>query len=350
METKLPTIRFQFTSQVKRCLEDILYLYDEWYRNVSFYLIEKKIATEISTPSSSFKFWDYLERIGAVKIMHLLTIEELKKEKLNYAFLAIVRAHNNEQKPVQLFRVQGNEDLILKKIIEMSWRSTSNMGNFLVLKILDIKPIRELAECAKQDENIKRIGIDIADLIKVSKKTEESKTTKMNKEDESGHIKLPDNAKWQDITIRFIDNGDHVEISVKGKTIRTSNFVEMGFEDAKQKRPNLQWKLLQLLAMQKGELGWKTNLNISTKERTNIKKRKQKLSDTLKICFQIKESPFYSYKKEKEYKIKINLIGLSDYQESAQQYENDIDPEVKKYLNEKAPNVYDESNKDDDDY
>jgi len=55
-------------------------------------------------------------------------------------------------------------------------------------------------------------------------------------------LKLPANAKWEDITIKFVD-GHNVDIKAKTKTSR-SDYKEMGFEDSKSRRPNKQWELL----------------------------------------------------------------------------------------------------------
>ncbi|MCL4386309.1 MAG: hypothetical protein M1479_07060 [Actinobacteria bacterium] len=77
----------------------------------------------------------------------------------------------------------------------------------------------------------------------------------------------------------------------------------MGFHDSRTLKPNAQWIFLKLLAKRNGKINW------SDSEATaNLKKTKQRTSDSLKEFFQIKQDPFYLYKKEKEYRIKISLL------------------------------------------
>jgi hypothetical protein len=85
--------------------------------------------------------------------------------------------------------------------------------------------------------------------------------------------------------------------------------MEMGFQDEKKKLPNNQWKFLEILSQKNSEISWNNNHNLSLKTIYSIKKRKQLLADALKTYFQIDHSkPFYDYKREKSYKIKIKLI------------------------------------------
>ncbi|KJJ85541.1 hypothetical protein OMAG_000586 [Candidatus Omnitrophus magneticus] len=149
-------------------------------------------------------------------------------------------------------------------------------------------------------------------------------------------LKLPANAKWEDITIKFID-GHNVDIKLKNKTIR-SDYKEMGFEDSKSRRPNKQWEMLQRLAENHGEISWekfasgksadirKTDQDFGyefdedsstpqnkgfsiIKAPDKLKKTKQLLAQTLKAFFHIDEDPFWPYEEVKSYKIKIKLIA-----------------------------------------
>ena len=121
---------------------------------------------------------------------------------------------------------------------------------------------------------------------------------------------FPPGTKWDDITIQFL-NGQEVILKVKDLTFQT-NHEEMGFEDERQKKPNRQWDLLQLLATKGGEISYANNNNLNLKEVDKIKKKKQLLSDCLKAYFQIDEDPFHPYKTEGAYKIKIKLIAELD--------------------------------------
>jgi len=114
-------------------------------------------------------------------------------------------------------------------------------------------------------------------------------------------LKPPANTHWEDITIKFID-GHNVDIKFKDKK-RRSDYKEMGFEDKKRRLPNQQWDFLKLLAKSEGTLTWE-----NSEANDSLKKKKQLLSQTLKVCFDIHEDPFLPYKQEKAYKIKITLI------------------------------------------
>lgn len=120
---------------------------------------------------------------------------------------------------------------------------------------------------------------------------------------------LPNDTRWEHMTIKFL-NEDKVEITLADKPDfkHIETFDKMGFENSKKHTPNMQWKLLQLLAMKNGELSWQNNYDLSKKDVDAVKKKKQKLSDALQKYFQIEEDPFFSYRTEKAYKIKINLI------------------------------------------
>lgn len=112
--------------------------------------------------------------------------------------------------------------------------------------------------------------------------------------------------KWDTLTIQFID-GHHVKISGQDtKTTVTAYFKEMGFEDARKRQPNKQWLLLKLLAESNGGLSWE-----KSEAKGDIKKKKQLLAKTLRDYFGIKDDPFYPYKENDSYRIKINLIPES---------------------------------------
>lgn len=119
---------------------------------------------------------------------------------------------------------------------------------------------------------------------------------------------FPKDLTWEEIIIRFF-NGNEVQISARNNITHT-NYELMGFQNEKSKKPNVQWELLQTLSVVGGFLNWKNNTKLSIKERDLVKKRKQLLSETLKIYFQgVKDDPFLDYEKEGGYKIKIQLIA-----------------------------------------
>ena len=147
-------------------------------------------------------------------------------------------------------------------------------------------------------------------------------------------IKLPPKTGWNDITIKFKD-GHNVDIKIKGQAI-TSDYKAMGFEDKRTRKPDKQWQLLIKLSESNGEIDWQSrpqNKNLNTrlteqkfgfesneddenqnrgysykKAPDSTKKAKQLLAKELKAFFKIKEDPFFPYRKEGSYKIKITLI------------------------------------------
>ena len=120
--------------------------------------------------------------------------------------------------------------------------------------------------------------------------------------------KFPENLAWEEITIKFIDGND-VHITTQRDSYQT-NYELMGFQNEKTKKPNAQWKLLKLLALNGGSLNWGNNRIMTAKEIDKISKRKQLLSYALKTYFNgVKDDPFYKYNKEDGYRIRINLIS-----------------------------------------
>lgn len=146
--------------------------------------------------------------------------------------------------------------------------------------------------------------------------------------------KLSPEDKWEDITIQF-KNGNDVDIKIKDKTFR-SDYKAMGFEDKRTRNPDMQWELLIRLSENNGEIDWQSypqnknsnarlteqefgvekDKDIKTQNRgfsykkapDSTKKAKQLLAKELKAFFGIKEDPFFPYRKEGSYKIKIILI------------------------------------------
>jgi hypothetical protein len=116
--------------------------------------------------------------------------------------------------------------------------------------------------------------------------------------------KLPANVSWGDIIIKFLD-GHNIQI-VAGKQVYKANYKEMGLDDSRQLKPNLQWALLKALSENNGGVSWKEG-----NAKNNVKKQKQLLSTKLKNYFNIESEPFYSYKKQLGYQIKITLVPES---------------------------------------
>ncbi|MDD5688939.1 MAG: hypothetical protein PHQ76_01510 [Caldisericia bacterium] len=156
--------------------------------------------------------------------------------------------------------------------------------------------------------------------------------------------KFPADTKWNNITIRFL-NDHEVIIKVKDET-HQATYEVMGFQDEKKKLPNKQWQFLMLLAFKNGEISWENNRDLSSQQINSIKKQKQLLTEALKTYFQIyDDEPFYDYKKEKAYKIKINLVPESNTKKTPNEQEifrEDDELGIKKAYKEQTPEIYEE--------
>ena len=129
----------------------------------------------------------------------------------------------------------------------------------------------------------------------------------------------PTGTQWHDIKIKFL-NKKKVMVQIKGIKKQVT-YEEMGFKDQRRHVPNKQWKLLQLLSYHNGEVTWD-----NPKAHVNVKKQKQLLSKKLKHYFQIDGDPFYDYRKEKKYKIRILLLPdkpLSEFTEPRKENNED---------------------------
>lgn len=144
----------------------------------------------------------------------------------------------------------------------------------------------------------------------------------------SEKINLPFGTKWENLSIKFRD-GHNVDIFLGNKLIAKTDYKKMGFENKKTRNPNIQWDMLRILSSVNGELSFD-----GAKVITNGKKRKQYLSDSLKDYFGINSDPFYSYKKEKSYRIKINLIPENKSISRAIDNKNTEDEDMKSYYDE----------------
>jgi hypothetical protein len=111
--------------------------------------------------------------------------------------------------------------------------------------------------------------------------------------------------KWEEVTLKFTSGAD-VSIEARGERIKC-NYTEMGMKDKKTTIGNLQWQLLQKIAEAGGTITdamLKTDIYL----RLNLKKRKQLLSKALQTYFGIEEDAFYPYRKEKIYRLKMQLV------------------------------------------
>jgi len=125
-------------------------------------------------------------------------------------------------------------------------------------------------------------------------------------------LKLPSGTKWEHVTIQFLDY-DKVRIQAPGHFIKVVDYRKMGFENLKNGRPNMQWKLLYDLSRYRGDLSWtittyRKKVDSHPLSTPKIRKQIQRLSDTLKEYFNINKPPFYDYIKFEAYKTKFFLL------------------------------------------
>lgn len=172
-----------------------------------------------------------------------------------------------------------------------------------------------------------------------NKDKENSKETIFLQKQKNKRIQLhkfsPD-LKWEEITIQFL-NGHEAIITAKDETIQTK-YDAMGFQDEKKKLPNKQWQFLKGLSETGGEISWG-----SSRATPKGKKQKQLLSEALKTYFQIADKPFYDYKIEKAYRIKINLIPESESKSINEQkvFDDEDVLGIKDFYKEHAPEIDD---------
>ncbi|MBU4204607.1 hypothetical protein KKH26_00275 [Patescibacteria group bacterium] len=165
--------------------------------------------------------------------------------------------------------------------------------------------------------------------------------SKTNKENDKPKFpyKLPAGTKWENITIKFEYNEN---VFIKAKRFEHyTNYKDMGFiGKGNNPEPSEAWVFLRVLSMAKivGEI---VISDQTAKEK--YKKQKEFLTEGLQSYFSIDYDPFYPYRSSTEkvgssYKIKLTLVPPPEQEED----KSDKKDEVKEYLNEQAPQVYDE--------
>lgn len=149
--------------------------------------------------------------------------------------------------------------------------------------------------------------------------------------------KFPTDLKWEEITIRFL-NEHEVIATARNDTFQT-NYELLGFRNEKTKLPNKQWQFLKGLSETGGEISW-----TSPRATAKGKKQKQILAETLRACFQIEGDPFHPYRKEKSYKIRINLVPESSSTANSKEQEiygkDRDDLGIEEYRKEQSPEIY----------
>jgi len=212
---------------------------------------------------------------------------------------------------------QINEHVTSSGILEVMGKAEEAYSRFLKSYQPEIRDAfispRNYSRAIFTDEDIEIISEKAAE--KISKKFNEKRMVGQSAVKKIIPLNIPTDTKWENIAIQILDE-NNIVILIGNKKYET-NYIKMGFVDNRKGCPDKQWWLLQLLAINKGSLSWEDYrssnklLSLSLKDINKFKKTKQLLAEGLKNYFKINEDPFYSYKKEKAYRIRINLTSTN---------------------------------------
>lgn len=108
---------------------------------------------------------------------------------------------------------------------------------------------------------------------------------KPEKADGTVFFPTPAGAKWEHVSIRFIDRHS-VYIDVQGVTGKY-HCTQMGMASKKNAKPTVQWLLLETFAEGHGRIDWS-----SRKADRKNQKRRENLADNLRRFFRIDDDPF----------------------------------------------------------
>lgn len=174
--------------------------------------------------------------------------------------------------------------------------------------------------------------LDTALIEKIAEKTTEKIFEKIKESSQQNKIiktkiipiKLPEKSIWEDIEIRFKNQYD-IEVYLKGKFLKTSNYEELGFfrSNTKDNDPDKQWGLLRLLAIiynnKKIAKATLSELAQSLKITPNATmKIKENLAKKLQKAFGLTQNPFYEYKEKGEYQTCFTLKPESELRGSGE--------------------------------
>lgn len=131
---------------------------------------------------------------------------------------------------------------------------------------------------------------------KVTKKTAEPKPGRL-----VNIFPTPSGATWGDITISFTD-GQTVILKCKDITM-AATYSDMGMSNIRSGQPTLIWELLRIFAENHGIIDWRSSAADS-----RLKKRKDRLCQTLKEIFQLEDNPIVWDKKAKQYRLRLTIL------------------------------------------
>ena len=132
-------------------------------------------------------------------------------------------------------------------------------------------------------------------------------------------VKLPPNAKWQDLTLSFVNQQD-IEVKYGDTSIGKYSHEDLGFAqgNTEWKHPDRRWALLYVLAVtgayRPRTVTTKDNLMdvCGVKNVNAVEKQKSDLSKGLRAAFGINDEPFERYTHETGYQPKYTLLPDQD--------------------------------------
>ena len=132
--------------------------------------------------------------------------------------------------------------------------------------------------------------------------TEEVSSTPAKQENKLVAVsyKLPQNATWESLDIKFID-GHFVKVSYPNMKSQKFDYKDMGFVNMKTTKPDLKWELFKAIAENGGAL---INSNWDRKFGRNVK---YELNEGLKKFFDMDTPPIPHYNKKRGYEPLFSL-------------------------------------------
>lgn len=131
---------------------------------------------------------------------------------------------------------------------------------------------------------------------KVTRKTAEPKPGRL-----VNIFPTPAGVTWGDITIRFTD-GQTVMLKCKDVTM-AATYSDMGMSNIRSGQPTLIWELLRVFAENHGIIDWRSRASDA-----RLKKRKDRLCQTLKKIFQLEDNPIVWDERVKQYKTRFIVL------------------------------------------
>ena len=212
------------------------------------------------------------------------------------------------------YKLVGYSYFCFNKKKYANWLKIVHEELLLIISFIEIK------ESKKQDKAKEPIK-PVVEEVKLKPKVEIVKTDQINF---TKKLKLTDDAKWQDLEIKFLSEfGLEITNRKARKSIKVTH-SDLGFGDKRAEKSGKTkainaYKFLKLLAIENGIFPL-SKLAIGGKEREERTLDKKKVSEILRNAFLIiDDDPFKKFNKfniqKEDYKIKINLIPAPEFRD-----------------------------------